>query len=567
MDMERTEIIDTSASESTLRDLIEDFRAARLEGGKSFHGQALTAFRHLTDAIGHPPETIPVRGLLLDLGGLDGAVGLLRTFMLGGESSPKRRHAVNNYANCLRRALTWALAANYPLLAARPGADPAGAGARPDLDYPRDAALRALTPTHYRYPYHAWPIAVQHEFDAFEAWATAPMAEGRRMQNKIRATTITNYRCTFERYLGYLCNIAGVVEPTTFSAEQFYDVVNSRQRLMQFANWYIGRQQAVRKDSSYCPPGIYRFLSEIATFTTRFHDRNRGQRDPEKIAALYVLQSLAPETPLRPRNRPIPSIGAVLHACVQLDRWAIEQPHNNAIRRATLERLSCMLRLMCFIPLRRLNWVNARLGQQIYRDQTGWHLHFLAHEVKNGRELFYDLDSWLWPHLDAWVQAGGPRAVLLQARPLYRPAPTTIRRSTATDAAPGDSTVMFPSPGGGLMAGSALETQMRHWTYAALKVPIHPHLLRDIVATTILEHDPRELLTVADILGDSVAMVISHYSHITERQSAQRAARLIHDLAASALHPDASSPAPAVAGASPREATESLRRRVRSATR
>jgi hypothetical protein len=68
---------------------------------------------------------------------------------------------------------------------------------------------------------------------------------------------------------------------------------------------------------------------------------------------------------------------------------------------------------------------------------------------------------------------------------------------------------------------------LSEWTLAIIGFRVNPHLCRDVVATAILRHDPRELLLVAMLLGDSVEMVMEHYSHLTQQNAIERSSAVI----------------------------------------
>jgi integrase len=139
-------------------------------------------------------------------------------------------------------------------------------------------------------------------------------------------------------------------------------------------------------------------------------------------------------------------------------------------------------------------------GGNLYRtDDGGWRLRYEARHRKNGRKA-YDapLPAWLGDRIDAYLEEYRPR--LLAGRV--------------------DGGWVFPSTrGGGVWAGLGRHVEKLTRRHLPNCPGFGPHAFRHLVATSWLRRHPNDYLTVAELLDDTLQVVIQNYAHLRKDDS------------------------------------------------
>lgn len=154
-----------------------------------------------------------------------------------------------------------------------------------------------------------------------------------------------------------------------------------------------------------------------------------------------------------------------------------------------------MIALLALRPLRRGNFINLTLGEDLVRNGTGWTIILPGRVTKNHAEL-----SFPWPE----PLLGPLETYLVVHRPVLA---RLVNRWTAPI-----GNRLWVSSQGSPMTEMALYDMIAKQTKAAFGRPINPHLFRDAAATTTAIHDPSHVRLVSALLGHrSFATTERHY--------------------------------------------------------
>ena len=405
-----------------------------------------------------------------------------------------------------------------------------------------------------------WLPCLQGLWDAYEAHLNDPLAGGRRR----RPATIRAYYGALGRYAGYLINTnPPIIRKNELTEEAFWEALVDRddRYLEGFARWLIARHRRIRNDENYIPAVVHEDLLHIGRLVRHYWyphvaPETRHNLPPRDIKALALARKLAPATRIKDNSLPLPTIAQVLDGVDITDRAVgrslgianedeetlgdsqdvVVLACRSAVDLAGACRDATVIRAMMAFPLRQKNWREARLNKNISRSEDGkWYIRFGETETKTWRTLAVQFDprnpahSVLCDRLDRYFGKGRYETTYKQMG-IQSPWTTLVTASPTYGTLESDSDVAFPSVGGKVMSASSFRNNICDWTYATIGVRVDPHLCRDIVATTILKSDPREVLVVAMLLGDSVEMVLKHYSHLTQQHGIQRASALIYEI-------------------------------------
>lgn len=222
-------------------------------------------------------------------------------------------------------------------------------------------------------------------------------------------------------------------------------------------------------------------------------DANDISRKPEEP----IQQLLNLEDPLRP----------VLAMVDTLDSLALKCSADG-IQEARGRRDALLIAMLIANPLRLRQFANMRWhpdnSGNLYRTSEGqWRLRFNSGDLKNGKSASkrgYDapLPAWLSARIEAYLED-------------FRP---------ALIAGDKDKGFVFPSSrGGGVwkhLGRHVAKLTRRH-------IPgcpgFGPHAFRHLVATNWLRQNPNDYLTVAELLNDSLNVVLANYAHLRKDDS------------------------------------------------
>lgn len=184
----------------------------------------------------------------------------------------------------------------------------------------------------------------------------------------------------------------------------------------------------------------------------------------------------------------------------------LEHGWSGAFHLAVWVRNQLLLRMLASNPLRNRNYREMRYAADnkgnLYRAAGGgWRLRFQPHEFKNeagAAKEPYDVPvaKDIWPLVELY---------LFRARPIMEPSPSTetvfLNRYGCAFDKPGLSSIICNLTGRYIR--DDIET-----------LGIRTHAFRHIVATAWLRAHPKDYLTVAHILHDTLQTVLANYAHL-----------------------------------------------------
>lgn len=217
-----------------------------------------------------------------------------------------------------------------------------------------------------------------------------------------------------------------------------------------------------------------------------------SRKPEEPILALLNLNE-----PLQP----------ILSMVDKIDMLALDATPGS-VHEARTRRDALLIAMLYANPLRSRQFSNMRWrsdnGGNLYRTADGqWRLRFESRDMKNGKTSAsrgYDapLPSWLSVRIETYLEE-------------FRP--VLVAGGT-------DRGFVFPSSRGGgvwkLLGRHVEKLTRRH-------IPgcpgFGPHAFRHLVATNWLRHNPNDFLTVAELLNDSLHVVLANYAHLRKDDS------------------------------------------------
>lgn len=226
----------------------------------------------------------------------------------------------------------------------------------------------------------------------------------------------------------------------------------------------------------------------------------RTARDISRKPEEPILGLLNLNEPLQP----------ILSMVDKIDKLALEASPGS-VQEARRRRDALLIAMLYANPLRSRQFSNMRWrpdnSGNLYRTADGkWRLRFDPREMKNGKSSAargYDapLPSWLSARIEAYLEEFRPM-LLGDAK---------------------DNGFVFPSS----RDGRVWKQLGRHVANLTRRyIPgcpgFGPHAFRHLVATNWLRHHPNDFLTVAELLSDSLQVVLSNYAHLRKDDSFDR---------------------------------------------
>ncbi|MBK6599927.1 MAG: tyrosine-type recombinase/integrase [Proteobacteria bacterium] len=161
------------------------------------------------------------------------------------------------------------------------------------------------------------------------------------------------------------------------------------------------------------------------------------------------------------------------------------------IDRACQYRDGLLIALLTYRPLRRRSLAELRLDTHLRRIGNGYVLAMTSENTKSGQALEFPVPEPLVPYLTRYLEH---YRLLFPHRQ--------------------DEQALWLSAKGGALTGHAIYVRICRRTEAALGTAIHPHLFRDIAATTIAREAPEKpsLSPATSFTHANVATTLRHYT-------------------------------------------------------
>jgi len=159
-------------------------------------------------------------------------------------------------------------------------------------------------------------------------------------------------------------------------------------------------------------------------------------------------------------------------------------------------------------PLRRRNFVELRLGEQLQKRGKGWWILIEGDETKTGATIEVPWPANLTAALDTYLTQWRP--LLLQSRTTHAPH------------LPGAGMALWVSSWGTAITPQALYDLVTGHTQRAFGKAVNPHLFRDCAATTIAIEDPVHIGIASEVLGhDGPRSTERHYNQARSIEAAR----------------------------------------------
>ena len=297
-------------------------------------------------------------------------------------------------------------------------------------------------------------------------------------------------------YLGYLVNIAG--------RRPQWDDLFAVGTLTEFLRWHAGRLQ---RPISVHGKLIVCMIAAMAVVLE--HPARQALADFRN-----ALPMPAPTHTKRAHWVSRRALEGVAEACLTEGRapyiFHARTQYPGSFRASTFQK-GVMLKLLVRVPLRQRNLRELRLDKSLYQDQAGdWHVHFAGADLKigerQGRVNTYHVNLTSYcpefiPVLEEFLRDYRPRLPGFAASPF-----------------------LFLTSRGRPFDKETLRTELS--LAVAMRTAgqrFYPHLIRSIWATEYLEDNPGDFATVAEMLGDTLAVIMKTYFDIDHKRQQAKA--------------------------------------------
>ena len=336
----------------------------------------------------------------------------------------------------------------------------------------------------------AWPPDIQ------AGWQAYRLACGRR----IRETTLVGYVTCLETFFGYLLHIC-THQPTW---EDLFDAGH----LNDFVTWHGERMG--RDVSAH---GWHMVIGAAAIAKVIKHPR---------AGEVLAFSRTVELPPVLHRKRlhhwvPLKRLDEIANACLVEGRrpyLSHSRVRSPGVRGATRFGRGLMLKLLTRIPMRSRNLREMRLGTNLFQDREGhWLLEFRGTQLKVAKragrtnEYLFDLTVQCPPEHDDLV------AALEEYLTVYRP---RLPNSTPDG-------FVFLTQLGTPYDASGVHTELATLVARYTGQRFFPHMIRSIWGSEYLDDHPGDFTTVAEMLGNTVPVVIKTYYDVVPKAQQAKA--------------------------------------------
>jgi hypothetical protein len=157
---------------------------------------------------------------------------------------------------------------------------------------------------------------------------------------------------------------------------------------------------------------------------------------------------------------------------------------------AVLYRDGVMIALSAFVPIRRKNHAEIRIGHEFQCYGDGYLISLPDRQTKTKKTVEFEVPEMLVPYLTTYLTRVRPRILRM-----------------------GSSSALWVSPRGGALSYSALGNVLPRHAECRLKIHLSMHDVRDAAATTWAIAAPDQILVSRDLLGHTkTETAVKHYN-------------------------------------------------------
>jgi hypothetical protein len=389
------------------------------------------------------------------------------------------------------------------------------------------------------------PTLLRRELDAYYKWTTDEFVPDRPRINKRRLITADCNRSVLRRIAGFQVTCGGAAVDQLSLAS-----LTNCALLQKYINWFISHHGR----ATHTLKTVMTSLISLAGYLT-ITTRNVKKRDAmvENLRQLKEIKDRLPDfVTVRDKSKCWLSLEQIemcglnryprnstrLAAVSATTRWKLRALTPSLWRplkdTAVYAFASLLLRLMIRVPLRLRNFMEMSWnphkpeeGKNLFRDDGSWYIRFSGSELKvsnrkgktNSILHRFPVElTWLLEEvLTVWrpIITGIPYHLPKSGEPatcLYAEPPQT--KAPEYKKAPED-VLLFLNRKGMPARSANIRIWIKSTTYVYSGVAVHPHLIRDIWATSYIKAT-RDFIGAAKRLGDTVETVMKHYAHLLD---------------------------------------------------
>lgn len=361
-----------------------------------------------------------------------------------------------------------------------------------------------------------WPETFRIDWEAYVVWKTSPFiptAEEQFRPNRAKAVSLYAYRRQLNMYIGYLVRDCGMAD---LILEDLCDPDN----YVRYLGWYLSPDATsgyhTARDTGIALAGVSKYLVAKGRID---EDTADGRKIWEVIYAhARKALRLGAERGLLREKEGLGSWCPKDLVTLAKASWDSEPVHSatphgrrHRLQLVCRKRSAVIFRLGVETPLRIRNWGEMRWGQNLYKNAKGkWEVHFKGEELKVSRrgprtnvyKHTYSDDACEW--IERWraelrLFLGDDFETLC---PYVFPSGDFHNRPCHLD---------------------ALRRSLRGLSLEILGREFHPHLIRSIVASNVInELGGDGLGLAAELLGDTVEEVMKTYYRPNTKDAMRR---------------------------------------------
>ncbi len=355
--------------------------------------------------------------------------------------------------------------------------------------------IPAFHRTPYRLPYEHWSQELKREYSDWEHWSTAEYVKDiENRKRKLRQSTITHYRTTFECFFGYLVNVKGLtIETLKFSMLSYIELIKG------LVEWHINNRMKGRVSRQ-----VHDFLKDLSAINKSYPPLGNNEETVRTISK--IKSGISKPIPVIDKKTRMASFEELFSCGIseyprknQFDSNLKKHNRKSGVVLANRAGRGLATMLIATTPLRNKNFREAQIEKHIYKNDDGnWYVRFTGEEglasLKKVRDKNGDLNVYkakvhpdVVPYLEEYID-------------FWRPLLTQDKSNN----------YLFMNTKGKPYTGVGFGIWIQQGTMKWLGKRVNPHLFRDSIATQRLA-EGGGIEDTAMYLNDEPATVYKYY--------------------------------------------------------
>lgn len=345
-----------------------------------------------------------------------------------------------------------------------------------------------------------WPSKMKKEYYNYRNWCLAEYREDRPRRFKQRKVSADQNLSTLTRIVGY-----AHYEQQVPLNEMTFDIVFKKKLIWNYVNWMV-----TERLGGITTVTLERMVAQLLAMARGYFGRD------DDVSWLLELKLKIRANVKARRTKILVPIENLIHVadCIGARRKRIlknaerKGSKSSELGNSRLYRDELVLRIIIARPLRQRNIREMVLGRNLRSgDDKNWELYFTDEETKAGNTIQFHLPAELNAMVDEYLNIHRP--ILLRGH---------------------KSDWVFPNTGGVHICASTIQRIVKLNCLRFLDKAVTPHLIRDCVAYWWLKRNPKDYLTVSQLLGHKdINTTINLYSHFDSELAATLYDQLLSD--------------------------------------